>query len=75
VFGEYRALDLKKVETAPASDKATIDQIANQAKKGALSTVAIFPTIMLACYLGLLLWFRARGGYRAVELGKPGATD
>ena len=74
IFGEYRALDPTKVGSAPAQDKATIDQVTSSAKKGALETVALFPTIMLLCYLGLLTWFRSRGGYRAVELGKPAGS-
>jgi len=75
IFGEYRALDAAKVASAPAADKATIDQVTSQAKKGALETVALFPVVMLVCYLALLAWFRARGGYQAVQLGgeEPGS--
>lgn len=28
------------------------------------------PAFMLACYLGLILWFRSRGGYKAVNLSE-----
>ena len=31
----------------------------------------ILPILMLIAYIGLMLWFRARGGYRPVEFG-PG---
>ena len=38
------------------------------AKKNALKTTAAFPVVMLFCYLLLILYFRSRGGYKAVEL-------
>ena len=36
----------------------------NLAKKDALMTVAIFPCIMLVCYLGLIVYFKSQGGYK-----------
>jgi hypothetical protein len=30
--------------------------------------MAIFPGIMLACYIVLIAYFQSRGGYRVVEL-------
>jgi hypothetical protein len=30
--------------------------------------MALFPGIMLACYIALLLFFRTKGGYKPVEL-------
>jgi hypothetical protein len=40
------------------------------AKKAALSTAAVFPAIMLVCYLALILHFKSRGGYRSEELAR-----
>lgn len=68
VFGYYTSLDVKKAEDAPDTDKAPIGEIQAGAQKGALSTVAIFPIIMLLCYIGLMLYFRARGGYKPVDI-------
>jgi hypothetical protein len=68
VFGKYRALDQAKVETVSEDGKKVIDEISGHAKKKALATVAIFPAIMLIGYLGLILYFRAKGGYCAVQL-------
>jgi hypothetical protein len=31
-------------------------------------TAAIFPAIMLTCYIILILYFRSKGGYKAEEL-------
>lgn len=69
VFGKYMSLDHQKVEAAPENDKQPIHQIQGNAKKGALKTVAIFPVIMLLCYIGLILYFRSRGGYKPVDIG------
>jgi len=68
VFGDYTAVDLKKVETAPEADKAAITEVTGAATKGALQTVAIFPVFMLLCYLALIAYFKTQGGYKAVEL-------
>ncbi len=36
--------------------------------QGALASMAVFPAIMLAGYLALILYFRGKGGYKAVQL-------
>lgn len=68
VFGKYMSLDGGKVETAPESDQAAISNIQSGAQKGALSTVAYFPIIMLICYILLILYFRSKGGYKPVDI-------
>ena len=68
IFGPYNALSQAKVSTAPEEDVNAIKEIQNGAKKQALSTFAVFPVIMLVCYIGLILYFRSRGGYKPVEL-------
>jgi hypothetical protein len=68
VFGKYRPLDTAKIEQQSADDKTTIETIANASKKSALSTVAVFPCIMLVCYLILIFYFKAKGGYKAQVL-------
>lgn len=50
------------------AEKTLLDDVRTSAKKRAMSTVAILPLIMAACYLGLILWFKSQGGYKAVEL-------
>ncbi len=64
VFGTYTPLDPKKIEALPAKGKAEIKSIQSESKKSALMTVAIFPCVMLVCYLGLILYFRSKGGYK-----------
>lgn len=72
VFGAYRAIDTAKVEALPADQKAKVADVRAVAKKTALKTVALFPVSMLGVYLLLIAFFRARGGYRPVELGAGG---
>ena len=57
---------------AVASDKAIIDEAHTSAKRDAMTRVAVLPLLMAACYLGLILYFRARGGYKTVELTAEG---
>ena len=68
VFGSYRPLDQDKVSVLADADKGRIQEITAEAKKSALATVAVFPTIMLICYIILLFYFKTHGGYRVVEL-------
>ena len=75
IFGAYRALDEKRVAAAPPADRKVIDDVSAAAKKSGMLTFAIFPTTMLACYLLLILYFRSRGGYQAVRIGKGAETE
>ncbi len=78
VFGSYRPLDQDKVMALDENQKATINNISTAAKKNALATVAVFPAIMLVCYVGLILYFRSKGGYTAIDLeseAMPEAPD
>lgn len=68
VFGSYRPIDQEKLAEVPEVDKEKITEIQNETKKSALTTVAMFPCVMLVCYLGLIAYFRAKGGYKPVNL-------
>lgn len=68
VFGSYVPLDKKAIDAAPPADKEAITEVQNVAKKSALQVVGFLPLIMLACYLALIFWFKARGGYKPVHL-------
>lgn len=67
-FGTYRALDSVKLAALPENQSQEISTIAKTARQGSLAKVIVFPAFMLLCYIGLILWFRSRGGYRAVNL-------
>ena len=73
IFGDYRALTDEAValrDAGVAPDAEVLASVTNEGKMTALRKVVILPVIMLAAYLGLLLWFRARGGYRPVEFDR-----
>lgn len=70
IFGKYMAIDDAAYENAPKEAKDKIDDVKDSAKKNALSTVAILPILMLISYIGLILYFRSKGGYKPVELAE-----
>jgi hypothetical protein len=73
---EYQALIATRPEFPQhAETMKTIDARSNAAKKRALASVAIFPGIMLVCYLILLGYFKTRGGYKAEVLTGHAAED
>jgi MFS family permease len=65
-FGDYQAVDQRKLAQASAQDVETVTAIQDSAKKTALRDIVIFPLIMLASYIALIIYFRAKGGYKAV---------
>lgn len=75
VFGSYESIDPAKVAKLPEDERLQVTNVENAAKKGALATMAIFPCIMLACYILLIVYFRARGGYSAQVLTGHAAED
>lgn len=75
IFGKYKALDPARIADASDADKAEIEIVTNAAKKSALQTVAIFPVIMLVCYLILIVYFRSQGGYSAIHLDDAGHSS
>ena len=68
VFGEYDAVDPALRSNVSDAENEIIDKTIGEATKGALTTVAIFPVLMLLSYFALMLYFRSQGGYRPKEL-------
>jgi MFS family permease len=68
LFGDYRALDQEKVNTAGPEESTTITTIRDMAKKNALRAIVIFPIIMLVSYCVLILYFKSKGGYKTVAV-------
>jgi MFS family permease len=72
----YRPLDRKKIASLPASQQADVEKIRAETNQSTLAKFALLPFLMAVCYGGLLMYFKARGGYRPVELsttgGQPG---
>jgi MFS family permease len=68
-LGEAPSLDGAKVAELPEAEAAKVEEIRAVHRKGSFIRQAALPAFMLVCYLGLWGYFRARGGYRPVELG------
>lgn len=69
VFGTYQPLNSEKVEKGTDEAKAAVKKAKEEAKKSALKTVAFFPIFMLICYVILIVYFKARGGYKQEHIG------
>ncbi len=82
---KYQAVNERKLKEllAQAADtperrdqwQKAIDRALIQGKQRALADVAIFPAFMLGAYLCLILYFKAKGGYRAEVLVGHQAVD
>lgn len=64
----YRPLDRQKVAALPQAERAVVEEIRNKNNQSTLLKIAILPVVMALCYLGLLIFYRARGGYAPVDL-------
>ena len=64
----YQPLDKQKIEGLSVEQQAEVEQVVATTNQGTLARVAILPVIMFFCYLGLIFYFRSKGGYKAVEL-------
>ncbi len=64
----YQPLDKQKIGELSEEQQAEVDQVMAATNQGTLARVAILPVIMFFCYLGLIFYFRSKGGYKAVEL-------
>jgi MFS family permease len=73
LFSEYESVDKSKYGQLGDAQRNQLDDIERPVKQHALSKIAVLPAIMFVCYLGLILYFQSRGGYRAEVLVGPGA--
>ncbi|MFM7180349.1 MAG: MFS transporter [Verrucomicrobiales bacterium] len=69
-LGKYQAVDEGKVKALPEAEAAKVGEVAKHAKQGSLAKVIVFPAFMLVCYLVLIVYFKSRGGYKAVHIGE-----
>ena len=75
VLGNYYAIDPGKAAVTSKEDQATIENAKTASQFSALGKMAIFPAIMLGGYLILIVYFRSRGGYKAVHIHDPIADE
>jgi MFS family permease len=73
---KYQAIDNgavdKLVSELPEAKQAAVSEelssIRKNSSQGALANMAIFPVVMLIGYILLMMYFKSKGGYKAVEL-------
>jgi len=69
VLGPYKAVDPAKAAAVSAeADKTVIAEATKGGQFTALGKMAMFPAFMLACYIAMFLYFKSRGGYKAVDI-------
>jgi hypothetical protein len=68
-LGDYAAVDEAKVAALPKAEADKVHAAVEGSRQGSLRTIALFPAVMLLVYLGLIAWFRRKGGYKPVTLG------
>ena len=69
LLGKYHAIDPTKAEKiTDETDKQTIATATTTGQFSALGKMASFPAFMLVCYLGLIVYFKSKGGYKPVQL-------
>jgi len=69
------SVEKMKTHVGAAKERLTlIAAIRADAKRYAITAVAIVPFIMGICYILLMLWFRSTGGYKVVELKTEGSA-
>jgi MFS family permease len=68
ILGAYIAIDPSKRATLAGDEKGAVDAADRESKHDALRTIAWLPMIMFVVYLGLILYFRSKGGYKPVVL-------
>ncbi len=68
IFGDYTAIDPAKRAAIAGGEEAAVVAAERESKHDALRTIAILPGIMFLVYLGLILYFKSRGGYKPVVL-------
>lgn len=75
LFNEYQYIDRTKFDTLSADQIEKLGAIERETKQHALAKIAILPAIMCACYIALIIYFKAKGGYKAEVLTGHAAED
>ena len=68
VLGEYQAIDAAKLAALPDAVREEVQPIIENSTQSSLAKITIFPIIMLIGYIGLILYFKSRGGYKPIAL-------
>jgi hypothetical protein len=69
MFGASPTLDQAKIKLLPGDQAKELEVVQAASKRSVFTTIAILPTFMLVCYIGLFFYFRSKGGYKPVAIG------
>lgn len=69
IFGPAPTLDQGRVKALSAERQKELEEVQAANKRSVFTTIALLPGFMLVCYVGMLLYFRAKGGYKPVVIG------
>lgn len=75
LFSEYQYIEKTKYSELPDEQLESLDSIERQTKQHALAKIAYLPAIMFVCYVGLVLYYKSKGGYKAEVLVGHQAED
>ena len=62
--GHYTARNADALDEQPESIQEKATDIRERETQGALAKMCMFPAFMLVCYIGLILFFKSKGGYQ-----------
>lgn len=68
IFGATPSLDQDKVNGLAGEQKQQFTEIQAASKRNVFTLIAILPTFMLFWYLVMFFYFRAKGGYRPIDI-------
>ena len=68
LFSEYEYVDKSRYDSISETEVEQLNGIERRTKQHALAKIAYLPAIMFVCYVGLIVYFRLRGGYQAEVL-------
>lgn len=71
LLGSYKAVDEVKLAAATEEEKKVVTDAKAGVPQATLFKAAIFPVLMLLVYIGILLYFRSRGGYKPADAAAP----
>ena len=69
LLGAYKAVDETKLAAATPEEQKIVADAKAGVQQSTLEKFSILPLLMMACYIGLILWFRSKGGYKPVDAG------
>jgi hypothetical protein len=75
IFGTSKSLDAARVDKLDQTQQDQIKSYVIRSQQETLFSIALLPTIMFFCYLILIAYFRAKGGYQAQVLTGHAAQD